>query len=81
MLIVAHFYNLLTHKKKDLENWKQFSEWSGIIKLWANIFEILFEDTEINLLWGDTVNEVFRIDLRLCVTMNNKKYRIQKKWK
>lgn len=73
---MAHFYNLLTHKKKGLENWKQFSEWSGIIKPWANIFEILFEDTEINLLWGDTVNEVFRVDLRLCVTINNKNYDI-----
>ncbi|KAG1453416.1 hypothetical protein G6F46_009689 [Rhizopus delemar] len=76
LLIVVHFYNMLTYRKNDLEKWKQFSEWSGIIKIWATIFEILFEDTPINLVWGDTVNEKFKIDLRLCLLINNRNFDI-----
>ncbi|KAG0758187.1 hypothetical protein G6F16_002065 [Rhizopus arrhizus] len=70
------FYNMLTYRKNDLEKWKQFSEWSGIIKIWATIFEILFEDTPINLVWGDTVNSKFKIDLRLCLLINNRNFDI-----
>ncbi|CEG84776.1 hypothetical protein RMATCC62417_18533 [Rhizopus microsporus] len=75
--ILASIYKNLVFKKSGIDSWKTMSEWSIIIKLWASIFEILFEEEYgISLVWGDTKNEQFRVDLRICMTLYSENYDI-----
>ncbi|OAD72044.1 hypothetical protein PHYBLDRAFT_68687 [Phycomyces blakesleeanus NRRL 1555(-)] len=76
LIIIAHIYNLLSHKKDDIQRWKTMSECSLIIKIWSNIFETLFEGSIVNLIWGDTLNNSFKVDLRLCLSVEGKNYDI-----
>lgn len=50
-LLVYNRYKVLSRKNNFLEKWSSSSEWTLIIKLWSRIFETLFEDTIINLVW------------------------------
>ncbi|KAI8052567.1 uncharacterized protein B0P05DRAFT_561973 [Gilbertella persicaria] len=72
--IMANIYKLISQEKSILDHWQSSSEWTIIIKIWANVFETLFEDTMIELIWGDTKNDPFKIDLRLCVVVDKKKH-------
>ncbi|KAL0074507.1 hypothetical protein F4703DRAFT_1798956 [Phycomyces blakesleeanus] len=76
LIIIAHIYNLLSHKKDDIQRWKTMSECSLIIKIWSNIFETLFEGSIVNLIWGDTLNNSFKVDLRLCLSVEGKNHNI-----
>lgn len=49
---------------------------SLIVKIWSTIFESLFESTNINVVWGDTANVGFKVDLRLCLRVDRKYYDI-----
>ncbi|KAI8366207.1 hypothetical protein BD560DRAFT_400927, partial [Blakeslea trispora] len=71
-VIMANIYKILSSEDDFLSKWKDSSEWSIIIKIWAPLFEALFENTGVELVWGDTKNETYKVDLRLCV-----KYRDQ----
>ncbi|KAL0146238.1 hypothetical protein V8B55DRAFT_1559980 [Mucor lusitanicus] len=74
--IMSEIYKVLSRKNNFLEKWSSSSEWTLIIKLWSRIFETLFEDTIINLVWGDTKNDTFKVDLRLCLEFKKKMYDI-----
>ncbi|CEG73464.1 hypothetical protein RMATCC62417_08843 [Rhizopus microsporus] len=75
--ILAAVYKNFVFKKNDVKSWKTMSEWSIIIKLWVNIFEILFEEEDgISLVWGDTKNDQFKVDLRICLMLYSDKYDI-----
>ncbi|KAI8882905.1 hypothetical protein K501DRAFT_294919 [Backusella circina FSU 941] len=73
---MSEIYKVLSRKNNFLEKWSSSSEWTLIIKLWSRIFETLFEDTIIDLVWGDTKNDTFKVDLRLCLEFNKKMYDI-----
>ncbi|KAI8366200.1 hypothetical protein BD560DRAFT_372219 [Blakeslea trispora] len=64
-VIMANIYKILSSEDDFLSKWKDSPEWSPIIKTWAP----LFEDTGVELVWGDTKNETFKVDLRLCEHM------------
>ncbi|KAG1468509.1 hypothetical protein G6F56_003792 [Rhizopus delemar] len=74
MSIMATIYKVLSHENSILAKWKSASEWTLIVKIWSNIFESLFEDTAIDLVWGDTKNELLKVDLRLCLNYGGKLY-------
>ncbi|KAI8387547.1 hypothetical protein BD560DRAFT_119291 [Blakeslea trispora] len=74
--IMSEIYKVLSRKNNFLEKWNRSSEWTLIIKLWSRIFETLFEDTVVDLVWGDTKNETFKVDLRLCLEFDKKMYDI-----
>lgn len=45
-------YKNLTFREKDISSWKTMSEWSIIVKIWSNVFEILFEEEkDVRLVW------------------------------
>ncbi|KAI8979883.1 hypothetical protein BDB01DRAFT_797874 [Pilobolus umbonatus] len=73
--VLASVYKNFVFKKNNIDSWKTMSELSVIIKIWSNVFEVLFEEeSDIRLVWGDTKNEKFKVDLRLCFIMNSKYY-------
>ncbi|CAO3651250.1 unnamed protein product [Mucor hiemalis] len=49
--IMSEIYKVLSCKDNFLEKWSRSSEWTLIIKLWSRIFETLFEDKIIDLVW------------------------------
>ncbi|KAG1049013.1 hypothetical protein G6F43_008637 [Rhizopus delemar] len=71
--IIASIYKNFVFRKNDIGSWKTMSEWSVIIKIWSNVFEVLFEEEE-DVRLGDAQNKKFKVDLRLCITMNSKHY-------
>jgi hypothetical protein len=52
-----------------LESWRTLSEWSSIIKIWSDLFE-----TVVELIWGETLNDTMKVDLRLCLQFENNDY-------
>lgn len=66
----------MTTRKKILESWRTLSEWSSIVKIWSDLFEVAFEETDVELIWGDTLNDKLKVDLRLCLRYENKDYDI-----
>jgi hypothetical protein len=36
--------------------------------------EIVFEETEVELIWGDTLHDIMKVDLRLCLRFEDKVY-------
>ncbi|CEP19348.1 hypothetical protein [Parasitella parasitica] len=74
--IIGSIYKNLTTRKKILESWRTLSEWSSIVKIWSDLFEVAFEETNVELIWGDTLNDKLKVDLRLCLRYENKDYDI-----
>jgi hypothetical protein len=54
-----------------LDSWKALFEWSSIVKIWSDLLEIVFEETDIELIWGDTLNNSIKVDLSLCLRFEN----------
>lgn len=42
---MASLYKLIIHREDDIKSWRSMSEWSNIVKIWANVFETTFEQT------------------------------------
>ncbi|KAI8364479.1 hypothetical protein EDC96DRAFT_575598 [Choanephora cucurbitarum] len=74
--IVSFLLKILLYKKNDLLNWRKSSEWFLIIKFWAPLLELLFEESPVELVWGDLKNESFKVDLRFCLRYDNNLYDI-----
>ncbi|KAI9487113.1 MAG: hypothetical protein EXX96DRAFT_627818 [Benjaminiella poitrasii] len=75
--ILGSIYKVFVFKANDIDSWKTVSEWTLIIKMWANTFEILFEEEDdVSLVWGDTQNEKLKVDLRICLKLHQDYYDI-----
>lgn len=71
--ILAYLHKAYAFNKH--QEWRKISEHSIIIKLWSYLFEALFEEeSDIELVWGETMNEKFKVDLRICLRFDNKNF-------
>lgn len=70
--IYAHIINIYRHRRSSLNNsMKDNTELDGLVKLWAEVFESLFPDSQHNVKcrWGESKahHNDYKVDCRVIV--------------
>ncbi|KAG1083744.1 hypothetical protein G6F42_022088 [Rhizopus arrhizus] len=76
--IYAHIINIYRHRRSSLNNnMKDSTELDGLVKLWAEVFESLFPDSQHNVKcrWGESKahHNNYKVDCRVIAIINTQK--------
>ena len=76
--IYAHIINIYRHRRSSLNNsMKDNTELDGLVKLWAEVFESLFPDSQHNVKcrWGESKahHNDYKVDCRVIAIINTQK--------